>query len=230
MEANSRFIVVDDSMTTAIRDLTELSSRKGEGGGDVSLVQKLIPFALFGVLLWAAGWPVDGGNSGPATCQVAVVRYVLVLMDATVFPANAKALSTSVQVLSTVLSMNPRCHGAHVQLPLNQTNTKPTAVISHRRKLEDALVTARMDTSRDVILHFASPPDSTASDKRGGIQSCFAVTQDAKLCAWNFPQVITPIPLVRVADMLGYDENSKPSPSARAEQSLYVSSMYFFTV
>lgn len=65
MEANSRFIVVDDSMTTAIRDLTELSSRKGEGGGDVSLVQKLIPFALFGVLL---GLPV-GPSMGAIRVQ-----------------------------------------------------------------------------------------------------------------------------------------------------------------
>ena len=148
-------------------------------------------------------------------------RYMIAVLDATVFPANAKALANVAQLMSTVLAMNPKNNVAHVQLPVLQTNTNTTALVTHRRKLEDALLSARLDTSTSVVLHFAKSGDATAADKRGGIQACLVLTQDPKQCNWVFPQVIGPIPLVRVADMVGYDAENRPSPSARAEQNLY---------
>lgn len=152
-------------------------------------------------------------------CLFSFPRYCLALMDTTVFPSNAKALTNSIQCMSTILAMSNK-HLGHVQLPIAQASANTTALISHRRKLEDGLVGCRLDTASSVVLQFAKPSDSTASDRRGGIQNGYVLAQDPKACLWEYPQVIGPLSLVRVSDMLGYDPDSRPSPSARAEQKL----------
>lgn len=92
-------------------------------------------------------------------------------MDATIFPSNAKVLSSTTQAMSTVLAMSGSKNVGHVQLPIAQSNTNTTALVTHRRKIEDGFISARLDTSNSVVLQFTRPSDSTAQDRRGGIQN-----------------------------------------------------------
>ncbi|CAK9013327.1 unnamed protein product [Durusdinium trenchii] len=146
-------------------------------------------------------------------------QYVLVMLDATIFPANSKQLMCAFQILTTVLGMAGRNLG-HVQLPIPQTNTTSGALVKHRRVIEDALLTNGCDITNTVAVVFEKPSDSTAADRRGGVQTCVAVCQDPKASPWSLPMSIGPLSLVKVSDMLGYDPDSRPGATARAEQML----------
>ena len=47
-----------------------------------------------------------------------------------------------------------------------------------------------------------------------------AVYVDSKTFPWSLPILIGPLELIRVSDMLGYDEVNRPGVTARAEQTL----------
>lgn len=141
------------------------------------------------------------------------------MLDATIFPANSKQLMCAFQILTTVLGMAGRNLG-HVQLPIPQTNTTSGALVKHRRVIEDALLTNGFDITNTVAVVFEKPSDSTAADRRGGVQTCVAVCQDPKASPWSLPMSIGPLSLVKVSDMLGYDPDSRPGATARAEQML----------
>ena len=131
------------------------------------------------------------------------------VVDVTIYPANAK-------LVSTALSGN--LNAAHVQLPICHTNTTSQVVYKHRRLVEDNLMSSqKLDISQTVALH-SKPDEGHASDKRGGVQTCLFVTADQAASTWQSPQVIGPIPLIRVRDMLGYDTENRPGATARAEQ------------
>lgn len=83
-------------------------------------------------------------------------------------------------------------------------------------------MSSQLDVTVPVTLHFQKPADATAQDKRRLSQLCLAVSSDSDKLQWNVPPVISNIPLIKVADMKGYEEGSKPSPASRAEQPLVV--------
>lgn len=67
------------------------------------------------------------------------------------------------------------------------------------------------------------------SDKRRAGQSALLVTTTAcqEENSWLAGEVaksltLTSIPLIKVSEMLGYDENTRPGAGARIEQSLYL--------
>ena len=140
------------------------------------------------------------------------------VVDVTVYPANAKLVGTALDSLGLLLNMAGNHNAAHVQLPICHTNTTSQVVYKHRRLVEDNLMSAqKLDISQTVALH-SKPDEGHASDKRGGVQTCLFVTADQATTSWQSPQVIGPIPLIRVRDMVGFDSENRPGATARAEQ------------
>ena len=150
------------------------------------------------------------------TC--ALSRYTIVTLDSTVFPSNGLHMKAALETMSCVLNIGVQ-NIAHIQVPVPQSNTTPQALTKHRRTIEDYLLSVSAG-SQAVGLHLTRPNDAHASDKRGCLQSCVAVYVDAKSLPWSLPILIGPVELVRVSDMLGYDEVNRPGVTARTEQTL----------
>ena len=143
----------------------------------------------------------------------------MILVDATVYPANAQYFNQALQSMATVLHFGGHCI-AHCQLPVMQSNTTSKALLNHRRSMEDMFVNNNLDVTVPVTLHFQKPADTSNNDKRRLSQLCLAVSSDSEKLMWSVPPVISQIPLVKVEDMRGFDDGSKPGPTARAEQLL----------
>ena len=147
------------------------------------------------------------------------LRYTLAVLDFTVFPANAMVMKSALETLSLVLNLGPQNLG-HIQLPITQSNTTPAAMVKHRRSIEDFFLSNTIDITQSVGLHLRKPSDAHASDRRGCLQSCLAVCQDARKSSWAAPVLIGPLDLVKVSDMIGYEADQRPGATARAEQRL----------
>ena len=146
-------------------------------------------------------------------------------LDATVYPADAAYFHSALQILSTVCHFGPHCI-AHVQFPVPQSNTTTQALLNHHRTIEDTLHSKGVDINHKMSLHFQKPADSTAQDKRKIMQSCMACFSDAERLMWDPPTVISQLPLIKISDMRGYDAETRPGPSARAEQRLDCSNCF----
>lgn len=152
------------------------------------------------------------------------VRYVLAILDATIYPANAASLKSAMTTMNTVLNLSQNNIG-HVMLPVIQSNTTSQALVKHARIIEDSFIGSGFDTTGKVALHLQKPLDAAANDKRGGLQTCLALS-GGKDCAWVSPVVIGPLTLVKVSEMIGYSEDSRPGATARAEQILAFISIF----
>ena len=114
----------------------------------------------------------------------------------------------------------------HVQLPLSNKSMQPTTAVKHRRLIEDLLMKASVSVDQAVCLLFEKGENTSAADKRPLIQNCLAVQYSSfSSSAWSTSAPVStgrlgPCTLVRVADMLGFDESTRPSPGARVEQQL----------
>lgn len=146
-------------------------------------------------------------------------RHALVLLDATVYPADNVYLQNALKNLTTAAHFGNHVLG-HLQLPVLQSNTTSKALLKHTRLIEDALVGSGISPHTRVTLQFTLPPDGAASDKRKLSQACIACASDPDKLSWMTPPVIGPLPLCKISDMKGYDAEQRPGPSARAEQSL----------
>ena len=153
-----------------------------------------------------------------ASISFALLRYTIATLDATIFPSNALLMKGALETMSCLLNIGMQ-NIAHIQLPIPQSNTTPQAMTKHRRTIEDYLLSQSCG-SQAVGLHLTRPNDAHASDKRGCLQSCVAVYVDSKTFPWSLPILIGPLELIRVSDMLGYDEVNRPGVTARAEQTL----------
>ena len=148
------------------------------------------------------------------------MRYVLALMDVTVFPSNAAMVNGALEALGVLLNMGAQ-NVAHVQLPVPHSNTSVPVMIKHRRLVENNLMfDQKVDISQTVALHSKAPDDGHAGDKRGGVQTCLFVMADSGATNWACPQVIGPCSLVRVRDMIGYSEEARFGVTQRTEQIL----------
>ena len=144
----------------------------------------------------------------------------MVVLDATVFPSNALLLRNALNTMQTVINMVGANGIAHVQLPIQQSNTTSQAVMKHRRAIEDSFMAGGFDPSYTTVLDFARPANATAADQRHGLQQCLALLPRVRAPTWTAPGVVGALPLIRVCDMLGYDPDSRPGATARAEQKL----------
>lgn len=170
--------------------------------------------------------------ASPVRCHLAIqlslkrcCRYVLCTFDCTVFPANSLYVKSCQTVAASALAMGSTTL-CHVQMPVVQSQTSPSAVLTHRRLLEDQFFKANLNINNHVQLLFKKE-DCSTQDKRALSQLCLALTHN------NFPAnewvanstavksgVLGPVSLLRCSDFLGYDEASRPGASARVEQKL----------
>ena len=120
-----------------------------------------------------------------------------------------------------------------IMMPVHQKQTTESAVLKHRRSIEESLMKNKLTVAWEVRLLF-SKPDSIRSDGRAMSQLCLVTvaTTYKDSSPWLSSSAITtgrlgPVPLIRISEMLGFDEVVKPSASARVEQSLVLLAVSF---
>ncbi|CAK9086345.1 FO synthase subunit 1 [Durusdinium trenchii] len=96
-------------------------------------------------------------------------------------------------------------------------------LVKHRHALDLLLLNAGLTVYHHIQLCYEKP-DSSARDNRSLSQLAVAVFHaNFDNCAWMDSSAVKegrlgPIPLIRVADFIGYDDVKRPSASARVEQ------------
>lgn len=140
-----------------------------------------------------------------------IPRFTLVLLDCTVFPANAAYLEGALQHLATVVHFGGHCVG-HVQLPMHFSNATLSAWVKHSNTVQQSLLSKKVDFSNLTTLDFRKPSDAASNDKRKSSQTCFSCVSDGDKSLWQLPGV-------KISEMIGWDSENKPGPSARIEQS-----------
>ena len=146
----------------------------------------------------------------------------MVLVDCTVYPANAIYVNNVLELAKTVLNLSDT-NCAHVQCPAMQSQTVVTALLKHHRSIENSFLAGGCDVTQWVSLHF-DKSDSRSNDSRRAVQCCLAVTSINHVAnGWKDSSVfqinrIGPVPLIRVADMVGFDADVRPGAAARTEQ------------
>ena len=150
-------------------------------------------------------------------------RLVLFCLDSTVWPANSARMHAAVQHMSTGVSLSQ--HNACLVLwPMMQTTWN--ALCRHRRALEDALIKQNVDSSHNVTLVFDKEPAARGTDKRKTAQAAnLVVSNNFSDCTWLDAECVNTgtlpgLPLIKVSDMLGYDDDARPGGAARVEQTL----------
>ena len=108
-------------------------------------------------------------------------RLVLCSMDATVWPSSTQYMMDCLGLMQNVCSLGPG-NMAHIQQPLFHQATTMSALVKHRRRLEDFLLRSDLDISNTVTLTF-SKDASMSSDKRAMTQPCYCV-MSSKNCRW----------------------------------------------
>ena len=158
-------------------------------------------------------------------------RLVLCSVDATVWPSSTQYMMDCLGLMQNVCSLGPG-NMAHIQQPLFHQATTMSALVKHRRRLEDFLLKSDLDISNNLTLTF-SKDASMSSDKRAMTQPCYCVIS-SKNCRWLESEplstsVLGPLPRLRVSDMQGYDPEtgSRPGAAARIEQNLVQFGVFF---
>ena len=151
---------------------------------------------------------------------LSVLRYILCLVDFTIFPANAKQVNSILNVMSTILGMGSG-NLAHVQLPAYQKSIKQGTVVAHRKNVEELMLKMGLTISQEVVLLF-DKSECLGTDSRGSHQYCVAAfhknfSSGFQGCPAFQAGHIGPLRLMPVSDFYGYDENCRPGPGERAE-------------
>ncbi|CAK9097476.1 FO synthase subunit 1 [Durusdinium trenchii] len=141
----------------------------------------------------------------------------------TLYPAFAAYVKNAFQILGSVTAMSPG-HCGFIMLPVFQKQTTDVARIKHRRAIEDFLIKGSMSYGQEVAVLY-NKPDSGPRDGRPMSQVCVLTwhTSYKDSSPWSESDAMTsgrigPYPLIRISDMVGYDEATRPSASARVEQ------------
>ncbi|CAE7544462.1 fp-1 [Symbiodinium sp. KB8] len=128
-------------------------------------------------------------------------------------PANATYVRTSIEMLAAVLASSSS-NAAHIQLTMPQKSIQSTTVLKHRRTVEDLLLKSKLVPDMHTTLLFERP-ESSQNDRRNLTQTCILSTfqsfTDPAFLA-SMPAVegrLGPFPLIKVANMLGCDEESR---------------------
>ena len=124
--------------------------------------------------------------------------------------------------MSHLLSMSAS-HMGFIQYPLLQSQTSQQAMIKHRHLLDLAVMKMSL-TMKDSMQILYSKPESSSRDSRSWSQPALA-SFHANFASTPLSESeavirgkLGPCPLLRIADLQGYDDDSKPGASARAEQ------------
>lgn len=163
------------------------------------------------------------------------LRLVLASVDCVVWPSNAAYLNGVVKSMQSLLAMSP-LHGGHLQMPVHHGQTVATALLKHTRHLQDSCLTAGLDITNQVSIYFDQNSQQHQGDKRRLMHPChFLSSTSHENCFWmdSAPVqtgIIGPCRLIRVQDMIGYDQDtprSSCSPGADARKSF--NSVQFFS-
>ena len=181
--------------------------------------------------------PVSAGSlsAHPSNLAQHCLRFVIVAVDTTLWPANSAYVTTALDQLQTVLNMSANNIG-HVQCPVTQAQTTTQATLKHKRFLEDLMLARNLDLARTVTLIYKKQESSQRNDRRQMTQSGYAVTSEhTRLGAWISSEVlqtgiINDLPLIKVGDMRGYDPDNKPGAGARVEQILVLGRSFYCIV
>jgi hypothetical protein len=153
------------------------------------------------------------------------LRLVLASVDCVVWPSNAAYLNGVVKSMQSLLAMSP-LHGGHLQMPVHHGQTVATALLKHTRHLQDSCLTAGLDITNQVSIYFDQNSQQHQGDKRRLMHPChFLSSTSHENCFWmdSAPVqtgIIGPCRLIRVQDMIGYDQDTRPGAAARLEQML----------
>ena len=149
----------------------------------------------------------------------------MAIIDVTVWPNNSTYLHSCIAMFNTVLSLSNRNVGL-VLMPIPHAQTCQTALLKHQRLLEDQMVKAGLDVTRRITL-LLDKQSGGESDKRKISQPCLMVSTATGQAepdnewfqsnAW-IQQCIGPLQVIKVSEMVGYDPDSPPGPSARIAQ------------
>lgn len=139
------------------------------------------------------------------------------------WPSKAEHATEALNVLCNVCSLGQNNIG-HIQLPQIHSQTSLSAVCKNRTRIQDALLNAKMDFSQPLTLCFSKETVRCGSDKRAATQSCFVAT-GGKTCKWASSEmlqagVLNNLPLIKVSEMEGYDQDTRPNAGQRTEQNL----------
>lgn len=152
-------------------------------------------------------------------------RYVLCSLDLTVYPANATYVRKAFECLGNICSMSSS-HAGFIMMPVHQKQTTEPAVLKHRRQIEEFLMKFKLTLANEVSLLFTKP-ESRITDGRSMTQLClmslnlsYTSSSDWQSSAAISAARVGPAPLIPIAQMIGFDEVTKPSASARVEQFL----------
>ena len=150
---------------------------------------------------------------------------MIVSLDCTVWPSNAPLLVEAVKTMSTVLAMSSNNMG-FVQYPVFQSQTNHLALVKHSHTLDNLIVQNKMVMYYPIQILY-SKPDSTAGDARSLAQPAKGVFHSNYdgACAFTESAAVKEgklgaCPLIRISQLLGYDECRRPGASARVEQPL----------
>ena len=147
--------------------------------------------------------------------------------DCTIFPSNAMYVRQSGLAMANILSMSPGNFG-HMQFPVLQSQTSMSALVKHRRLLEDQFMKASLNVIYNVQLLFAKPEPTSGRDGRALNQPCLALMHT------NYDQPdwlksdpikegkLGPVNLIKFSDFIGFDDTNRPSAQARVEQPLFL--------
>ena len=184
--------------------------------------------------------PVNAMSCRAISCFVvnwSSCRFCIAAMDMTLYPPSASYVKAAFAVLSSVTAMSP-CHCGFIMQPVLQKQTTEVARIKHRRMIEDFLVKGSMSYGQETTVFYAKP-DAGPRDGRPLSHVCVLTTNNTySETPWSESDAVSagrvgPFPLIKVADMLGYDEATRPSAGARVEQKLTSSnllSLLFFNL
>ena len=156
--------------------------------------------------------------------HLSCLRLVLCGYDATVFPSNATYVRQSITALATILGMGSDFCG-HYQVPVFQSQTTMSAMVKHRRLIEDQLIANKLSIVNSFQLLY-SKEESTARDTRALSQQCIGLVHgNFPESSWLASRVLVegklgPVPLLPFNQFLGYDDTTRPGASARVEQML----------
>lgn len=157
--------------------------------------------------------------------SLAQPRYVCACLDVTVYPANAEFVKNAFNILGSVCAMSSS-HCGWVMFPVHQDQTVESALMGHRRAIEDGMLKLNLNLKSEVAILFKKPEGSRDGRPMSQMARLAMHKQFTTGSPWLNSQSVQngcvgPCELIRVTDFIGYDpEAQRPGAAARVEQSL----------
>ena len=152
-------------------------------------------------------------------------RYVVASLDVTVYPANADLMKTAFAVLSAVAAMSS-AHCGWVMLPVYQDQTNETAVMRHRRAIEDGLIKLGLNLKNEIAILFKKAEGARDGRPMSQMARVAITKQFLSTSPWLSSDAVQdgragPCELIKISDFIGFDQEAqRPGAAARVEQNL----------